>query len=282
MNSRKIVDTHQHFWDLSCLELAWLDDSRYETLRRDCTLGDYQADCSGIEVVKTVYMEVDAAISQQMVEAEHVSALCQRSDNQLAAAIASGRPGTTGFAQQARRLARLPGIKGLRDVGRPAQNYFDPGYVSDVGRLGDLGLSFDVDVSPSDLLAVEHLVGRCPSTRFILDHAANPDIRSGDLSSWKAHVAVLAGRDNVLVKVSGLLSHVDRNAWGPEDLAPVVDHLFDVFGPQRVMFGSDWPVCTLTASYHHWVSAVQAVVSEHTEEHQRALFHDNAVRFYGL
>ncbi len=283
MHSIPIIDTHQHIWDLQCFDLAWLN-REYATLRRDFTLADYQRECAGLGVVATVYMEVGVASSQQEAEVDYITELCRSPDNNVSAAVVSGRPGTPGFGEYIWRLAQTPQIKGVREVllGRSPDHFMSPEYLRDLDRLGELGLSFDIEIESSRLTEAANLVRRCPATRFILDHCGNPEIESGDLSWWKRGVDAIAGHDNIMVKISGLLSHVGRAGLDPRDLAPVIDHLLDSFGTARVMFGSDWPLCTLAGPYRDWVSAVKAVVSGRSDEDQRRLFRDNAVRFYAL
>src|SRR5262249_56902453 len=106
--------------------------------------------------------------------------------------------------------------------------------------------------------------------------------RAAGRSAWKKGMGAGARRKNVVCKVSGIVASAKPGRWTPDDLAPIVNHTLDVFGPDRVMFGGDWPVCTLAASYRQWVEALQAIVRDRKEADRRALFHDNAVKFYGL
>ena len=283
MHAMPIVDTHQHLWDLQRFDLAWLEGD-YAALRRDFTLDDYEEDCAGLGVVATVYMEVGVASFDQEAEVAYITELCRSPHNKVAGAVVSGRPGSAGFGEYARRLAQTPEIKGVREVllDRSPDQFLAAEYLQDIDRLGDLGLRFDIEIEASRLCEAAKLVRHCAATRFILDHCANPDIESGNLSSWQRDVAAIAGHDNVVVKISGLLSRAGRAGFGPRDLAPVIDHLLDSFGAARVMFGSDWPLCTLAGPHRDWVSAVKAVVSGRSDEDQRRLFHDNAVRFYAL
>jgi predicted TIM-barrel fold metal-dependent hydrolase len=126
------------------------------------------------------------------------------------------------------------------------------------------------------------LIDACPDTRFILDHCGNEDVTRKDHSQWQKDIAELAKRKNVVGKVSGIVASAKPGAWSADDLAPVVNHTLAVFGPDRVMFGGDWPVCTLAATYRQWVEALQSIVKERPIAEQKKLFHDNAVAFYGL
>ena len=281
--SMSIVDTHQHHWDLQHFNLAWLNGD-YTALRRDFTLADYEQDCESLAVVSTVYMEVGVGSSQREAEVSYITEICRSPHNKVSAAVVSGCPGSPEFDQYVHRLSLTPEIKGVRDVllGQNPGHFLTNAYLRDIDRLGELGLCFDIEIEANRLSEAAMLVGNCTDTRFIFDHCANPDIESGDLSSWQRDIAAIARYDNVMVKISGLMSHTSRAGLGPRDFAPVIDPLLDLFGPDRVMFGSDWPLCTLAGPYRDWVGAVKAIVSQRSEADQRRLFHDNAVRFYGL
>ena len=119
-----------------------------------------------------------------------------------------------------------------------------------------------------------------PGTRFILDHCGNADLQVKDQTAWKRDIAAVAERKNVVVKISGVIASATPGKWTLDDVAPVVNHTLDVFGPDRVMFGGDWPVCTLAASYRQWFDDTARDRSQPAGSEQRRLFHDNAIRHY--
>jgi len=124
------------------------------------------------------------------------------------------------------------------------------------------------------------LIDECKDVRFVLDHLGNPDLKKHE--KWKKDVAAVAKRKNVVCKVSGVVASATPGKWKADDLAPVVNHVMSEFGPDRVMFGGDWPVCLLAATYAQWVTALKQIVSDRKEAEQRKLFHDNALKFYEL
>jgi predicted TIM-barrel fold metal-dependent hydrolase len=157
--------------------------------------------------------------------------------------------------------------------------------VKGIQLLGELGLSFDFCVRPMELPDFDKLVSQCPGTRFILDHCGNPNrnFKPSETEKWKKGLALLAARKNVMCKVSGLVANgFDKGEWKADDLAPFVNATLDAFGPDRVMFGGDWPVCLVAGSYKDWLTALRQIVSPRPEAEQRKLFHDNAVKFYSL
>jgi L-fuconolactonase len=279
-----IVDTHQHLWDLQKFKQPWVQKGSH--LDRNFVMSDYREATQGLNVVKTIYMEVDVAVEQQAAEAEYVIDLCKRADNPMVAAVISGRPASDGFAKYLEPYRNVTYIKGVRQVlhgeGTPAGYCLDKKFIAGVRLLGDLGKSYDLCMRPGELLDGAKLIDACPGTRFILDHCGNGDVQSKDLTQWKKDIAEVAKRNNVVCKVSGIVVNATPSKWTPDDLAPVVKHTLSVFGPERVMFGGDWPVCTKAATYKQWVEALKAIVKDRPAAEQRKLFHDNAVVVYGL
>ena len=202
----------------------------------------------------------------------------------------SGRPNSEGFAQYAKQFKGSKYVKGIRQVlhvKETTPDYFlDDTFVKGIQLLGELGLSFDLCARPEDLHEHAKLVDKCPNTRFILDHCGNGKIthKPVEREQWKKDMAAIAKRKNVVGKVSGFIASAPaRGKWTLDDLAPIINHTMDSFGPDRVMFGGDWPVCLLgVEKYTDWATALMAVVKDRSEEQQKKLFHDNAVKFYGL
>jgi len=288
-----IVDTHQHLWNLDKFRLPWLDKS--PKLNRSFVTRDYLAATQGLNVVKAIYMEVAVDTPQLAAEAKHVIELCRRDDNPTAAAVIGGRPEDEGFAKYIRQFKDEPCIKGVRRI------LFDPApcekktFVEGVRLLGRLGMRFDLCMKAADLPLGVKLVDRCPDTRFILDHCGNADPKAfrpngnkentdrfaHDPDAWRRDVAALARRSNVVCKISGVIARAPDD-WTPADLAPIVNHCLDTFGPDRVMFGSDWPVCRRAATLREWVGALKEIIRDRSEEERRKLLTENAVAFYGL
>ena len=278
-----IVDTHQHLWDLQQFHLPWLDGGG--PLAHNHTPTDYRREIEGLTVVKTVYMEVDVEASQKAAEAEYVLGLCADPNNPMAGAVIGGNPAADGFAAYVARFQSNPSLKGVRQVlhgGLPAKTCLQPEFVRGVRLLGEAGLRFDLCLRSTDLLDGAQLAEWCPDTRFILDHCGNADPKAADQSQWERDIAAVAEQQNVVCKISGIVASTQPNAWTADELAPIIRHCAAVFGPDRIMFGSDWPVCTLTATYRQWVEALQTIVAGWSEADQYKLFHDNAVRFYEL
>ena len=287
-----VVDTHQHLWDLSKFRLPWQKNE--PKLAKNHVVSDYlkatenlgDVDGKLAKIVKKVYMEVDVEPAQQSAEAEYVLDLCRRADNPMVAAVVSGRPASDGFAKYLDAFKDNRYIKGVRQVlhgpETPAGYCLDKKFIDGIRLLGKRHLSFDLCMRPGELLDAAKLIDACPETRFILDHCGNGDVQAKDRSQWQKDIAEVAKRKNVVGKVSGIVVTAKPDHWNADDLAPIVKHTLEVFGPDRVMFGGDWPVCTKTATFRQWFQALAAIVGDRSAEEKRKLFHDNAVRFYGL
>jgi L-fuconolactonase len=279
-----IVDTHQHLWDLSRFRLPWLGGAG--PINRSFVMKDYLEATAGLNVQKTVYMEVDVDPTQQVQEAEYVIDLCQRKDNPMAAAVISGRPASPEFKGYITRFKDSPYIKGVRQVlhaeSTPPGYCLGSDFLRGIRLLGELGMRFDICVRPAEIPDAVKLVDACRDTRFILDHCGNADPQAADRSQWEKDIAALAERKNCVCKVSGIIARAKPDRPKAEQLAPIVKHVIASFGPDRVMFGGDWPVCLLGATYREWVEALRQIAREYKIEDQRKLFHDNASRFYGL
>jgi L-fuconolactonase len=279
-----IVDTHQHLWDLSRFKLPWLKAA--PGLNRTFLAKDYRQAAEGLNVVKSVYMEVDVEPSQQSAEADHVLSLIEAGETPLVAAVIARRPASEGFADFIDRYRGQHAIKGLRRVlhgaDTPAGHCLDRQFVDDIRLLGKKGLSFDLCMRPAELGDAAKLIDACPETSFILDHCGNASVHAKDLSGWKADIGRIAERKNVVCKVSGIVASAAPGPWSADDLAPIVNHVLDEFGPERVVFGGDWPVCTLAATLRQWVTALRAIVANRPAGDQKKLFYDNAIRVYRL
>lgn len=285
-----IVDTHQHLWDVNVVRPPWLSGK----LDRSYTLADYRTAAQGLNVVKAVYMEVNVADDQLEAEADYVLGLCRRGEAPTVAAVLGGRPWDDGFSQYIDRFRDERNFKGIRRIPKlenPSVLPMPDVLIDNLRLLGRRGLCFDICVPPQALADAARLVDRCPETRFVLDHCGNADPNafqpgatapSHAPDSWRRDIEAMARRKNVVCKISGVVARVP-SAWSPDFLAPPINHCLDSFGPDRVIFAGDWPVCTRGgATLADWVGALRQIVADRSEADRRKLFHDNAVAFYGL
>ncbi len=292
-----IIDCHQHLWDLTKFKLPWIKPGG--TLGRSFVMQDYLAAIEGTDIKHAVYMEVDVDPTQQQAEIDHLTEICKSGQAPTIAAVVSGRPASAGFADYIAQFKTNPYVKGIRQVlhgGTPAGYCLSEEFVRGIRQLGELGRNFDLCMRPAELPDGAKLAEQCPDTRFILDHCGNSDpkafFKPGDLrlkdtkpehtaDAWRRDIDLVAAKKNVICKISGIVARVPKE-WSPEDLAPLVNHCLGAFGPQRVIFGSDWPVCLMGAPLAEWVKALRQIIAARPADEQRALLSENARGFYGL
>jgi predicted TIM-barrel fold metal-dependent hydrolase len=287
-----IIDTHQHLWDLKKFRLHWIKPG--SVLAKDYLMSDYLKATEGLNVVKTIYMEVDLDAAQQQEEADFVIETCKGGNTPMVAGVISGRPGSEGFAKYITPFKGNRYIKGVRQIlhaQAPPGLCLEAQFIKSIRLLGELGLSFDLCMRPGELSDGVKLVDACPDTRFILDHCGNGEVGmfsrdpkgSATADVWKRGMEQLAQRKNLVAcKVSGIIVSATPGKWTANDLVPIVNHTLDTFGPDRVMFAGDWPVCTQVGSFKEWLTALQTIVKDRSDEQQQKLFYDNAVKVYAL
>ena len=280
--STPIVDTHQHLWDPEVIPCSWL--KRVPSLNRAFGMSDYLEATKGLGVVKSVHVETDVDEPYMEQETKALFRLADRNDNPLSGIVASARPEKDGFEQHLEKILGHRALKGIRRILHTEPDELGQGktFIENVGRLGSYGLSFDICVLARQLPVAINLVSRCPDVTFILDHCGVPQVKERVLDTWRADITEMAKFANVFGKISGVVAYADPANWTKEDLRPYIEHMIESFGWDRIMFGSDWPVCTLSASYAQWVDALQSITSGAGLENQGKLFHDNAVRVYRL
>jgi predicted TIM-barrel fold metal-dependent hydrolase len=217
-------------------------------------------------------------------EASHVLRLANSPDNRIAGVVASARPEKDKFKPYLDKLAARPKLKGIRRILHTHPDELGQGkmFIENVARLATYGLSFDLCVLARQLPVAINLASQCPDVAFVLDHCGVPDVKAQALDPWRAHIRELSNLPNVFCKISGLVAYANPTNWQREDLRPFVDHVIESFGWERVMFGSDWPVCNLAASYGRWVAMLMSLTHTAGEGNQQKLFHDNAIRIYRL
>jgi predicted TIM-barrel fold metal-dependent hydrolase len=277
----EIVDTHQHLWDKELFSYSWCNS--IPELNRSFRLNDYREATRETDICKTVFLEPDVDEAFILDEALWIFDLAERNPL-IAGVVASGRPEHNGFEAYLDKLAGQTKLKGIRRVlhTQPDELSESPTFVDNIRRLEQYALSFDICVRERQLPQAIRLSERCPGVSFILDHCGNPLVKEKVFEPWKTYIKQAASYDNVTCKVSGIVVNADRQHWTPDDLRPYVEHVIECFGWDRVMFGSDWPVCTLAASLKQWVDALALITRGAGEANRRKLFSENAERIYRL
>ncbi|MCP4609356.1 MAG: amidohydrolase family protein [Planctomycetes bacterium] len=291
-NNLSIVDTHQHLWNLRQFRLPWLRPGG--ELTRDYSLTDYEQATEGLGITKAIYMEVAVAPEQKLAEAEHIVKICQNKSNSTCAAVIGGLILENDFKNYILKFKDNPYIKGIRHGLNNSRKLKENQLIRNLRLLGTLNMSFDLLVPPGLIGETARLVEQCGNTRFILDHCGNADPLAFDRNldwdrkpqhdsdQWKADVETLAKQANVICKISGIIARVPKGKATAEVLSPIVTHCLDTFGPDRVVFGGDWPVCTRGAPLRVWTNTLHEIVRRRSFEEKQKLFWKNAHHFYGL
>ncbi len=277
-----IVDTHLHLWDPERLRYPWLD--AYPDIRKPYVLEDFLAATAGLRIERAIFVQADCDPAHYRDEVGWVASLAAVEPR--IAGIVSYAPLEKGD-ESGSEIVDLAGRQAVCGVRRLLQSEADgfclrPAFIAGVRLLAEHELNFDICIRHGQLDQVIELVDRCPGVRFVLDHAAKPDIRGRSMSPWKERIAQFAERPDTWCKLSGLTTEADLRSWKPEDLQPYIEHVVACFGVERVMFGSDWPVALLATGYRRWVETLRSALSALPTRDVRKIFRDNALACYRL
>ena len=278
------VDTHHHLWDLDVRDQPWMTGPEMDPLRRDFRPSDLQAAMRGTSVDATVLVQTVAdpdETPEMLVLAETV--------DRVAAVIGWVDLTAKDAREQIGRLQTHPSGGWLRGIRHQVEDEPDPDWLvrpevlAGLGAVEDAGLLYELLVRPHQLPAAIKAVGQYPQLTFVLDHCAKPPVDSGELEPWASRIRALAAHPNVVCKLSGL---VTQDEWAaqpdPSRLRACADVVLESFGPNRVMFGSDWPVCLLAASYSEVLGVAKELTSGLSDSERTAVFDTTAREIYNL
>ncbi|MEE1821282.1 amidohydrolase family protein [Streptomyces sp. BE20] len=282
MTGPGIVDTHHHLWDLAVRDQEWITGEALAPIHRDFSLADLHLPASRAGVTATVLVQT-VCLPQETPEMLALAA----SDDLVAGVIGWTDLTDRGIADTIARLRELPGGRKLVGLRHQVQSEPDPEWLlrPDVLRglatVAASGLAYDLLVLPHQLPAATEVATRLPELSLVLDHLAKPPAATGETEPWATAVRALASRPNTFCKLSGLVTEADWQHWTLTDLRPYSDTVLAAFGPERLMFGSDWPVCTLAASYQEVVDTARALTAGLSTAEQHAVFAGTAAVAYG-
>lgn len=280
-----VVDAHHHLWGAD-QGYTWLDEPALAPIRHTFGPGDLAAAVEGSGVARTVLVEggrCDTAEAELLLGYARTSPL-------IAGVVAWADPEDPALADTIAGYRALPGGERLAGIRAQVQGESDPGYLDRAGvrrglrTIAAAGLPFDLVLRADQLTAAARLAGDLPEVSFVLDHLGKPPIVEGaaGFARWRGPLAALAAHPNVTAKLSGLVTEADWSAWTVGDLCPYVAVAVDAFGPDRVMFGSDWPVCLLAASYERVKDALADALPPLSPAERDAVFGGTALRTYDL
>lgn len=278
-----LVDSHHHVWELGVRDQDWISGPQLAPLQRDFTLDDLRPEVSSAGVAATVVVQT-VTVAEETPE---LLALADGSD--LVAGVVGWTDLTSpGVADELARLRGLPGGGRLVGIRHQVQGEKDPEWLSradvrrGLGAVADAGLAYDLVVLPHQLPACARVAALHPELTFVLDHLGKPPIASGALEPWASDVRALASLPNTVCKLSGMVTEAAWASWVPADLRPYAETVLDAFGAGRVLWGSDWPVCVLAASYGGVVGVARGLLAGLSPGERSAVFGGTARGVYGL
>lgn len=273
------IDAHQHFWHFDAVRDAWITDDM-QVIRRDFLPSELKA------VLAQNQMEGCVAVqaAQEPAETDFLVQLATEHD------FVKGVVGWTDLqapdlSEKLAEYKKEPLLRGFRHVlqAEPDEAFMlRPAFVAGVKTLRDYNFTYDILIYPQHLPNAVKLVQQCPDQPFVLDHLAKPYIREGKLEPWKKDLTALAAQENVCCKISGMVTEADWNAWTYEQLVPYLDAAFAAFGADRLLFGSDWPVCLVAGDYQRVKQVLERYLEDFTLTEKDNIWGGNATRFYKL
>lgn len=273
------IDSHHHFWKYSVEEYPWIGDSM-AALRRDFLPEHLRAEIAAVGIDGVISVQA----RQSVRETEWLLSLAD--GNEFIKGIVGWVPlADAGVRECIGKFAANPKLRAVRHV---VQDEPDDRFIlgADFNRgvavLKNFGLVYDILIFERQLAASIEFVDRHPQQVFVLDHIAKPRIKDGAIEPWRANIRELARRENVFCKVSGMVTEADWKTWNEEQLRPYFDTVLEAFGPERLMFGTDWPVCLAASGYARWVETVRKFSAALSADEQEWLFGKTAVRAYSL
>jgi len=273
-----LIDAHQHFWHYDAAEYGWIDDSM-ASLRRDFRPSGLYPEITQAGVAGTIAVQA----RQTLEETKWLLELAR--DNSFIRGVVGWAPiAEASFPKLLEELAENPKLVGLRHVVQAEPDGFLAGAAFNEGikALAKAGLAYDILIVERQLPEAIAFVDRHPNQAFVLDHLAKPRIAEAQLERWARNMTELAERENVYCKLSGMVTEADWHRWTIASLQPYVDAALEAFTPRRLMFGSDWPVCTVASTYNQWISAVGELLAKLSGEERGRVFAGTAVEAYSL
>ncbi|MEY2524638.1 MAG: L-fuconolactonase [Ilumatobacteraceae bacterium] len=278
------VDAHHHVWDLLAVrDQPWMVPDTMAPIRRSFGIDEFAAEArsNGVDSSVVVQTVADVTETEELLDLAAASTL-------VGGVVGWVDVGATDVGDQLDRLLARPSGSWLVGIRSLAEYEPDPAWLARPAVLAGLrevarrGLCNDLLVLPHQLTAAVTATREMTESRFVLDHLAKPQIAAGVYQPWARELAELAQHENVSAKFSGLVTEANWSTWTPSDIRPYIDRALSVFGPDRLIFGSDWPVCTLAASYRRIVDLAEDLIGALSTDEEVAVFGGNATKIYEL
>jgi L-fuconolactonase len=274
-----IIDSHQHFWKYNPEKHTWIDDSM-SAIRRDFLPSDLEKVFAENGIDGCVAVQAD----QTLAETDFLLDLAKNHDF-IKGVVGWADLRDKNVEEILDKYQSHKKLKGWRHIvqGEADSNFLlRSDFIRGMSYLEKYGHTYDILVFPHQLGAVLEFVKRFPDQKFVIDHIAKPYIKDGFYDGWAVLMEAIARQENVYCKISGMITEADYQSWTPEQLHPYLHHVLEIFGSERLMFGSDWPVCLVAGSYSEVKKVVTDFISTLDEHDIKMIMGDNAVAFYRL
>lgn len=279
-----IIDTHIHIWDLKKLTYPWLEKMQ-PIVNQTYLMSDYDKAIGGQKVDAVVFVQCECKPEEFLEELRWVQSIADV-DTRIQAII-PWAPLHTGNQVESTLIEfkKDPRIKGVRQIIQFEEDpnfCLQPDFIRGVQLLGEYRLHFEITMDPSHFTAVMELMDKCPNTRFILDHIANPNIDKQELHPWKELLKEFADSGNHYCKFSNFLGNANLENWKIDDLIAFSEAVIESFGVERIIWGSDWPPLKRAASWKTWLDVSNELTKGFNENEKKLMFRENAIQFYDL
>lgn len=275
----QIVDAHNHFWQYDPQEYAWIS-AEMAILRKDYLPGQLKAEMDRHGVQATVAVQ-----ARQSLEENHFLLDLAGKHSFIKGVVGWLDLQKEEVKEDLQAFSAYPAFKGLRHMIQSEEDdqfMLRPDFMRGIALLKDFDLTYDILIAEKQLPVTIQFVEAFPGQKFVLDHVAKPSIQAGRLEPWATHIRNLARHKNLYCKLSGLVTEADHEHWKEADIKPYLEVVFEAFGPQRLMFGSDWPVCLLAADYSRVLRLIQDYIGQLNSLEQEMVMGLNARNFYKL
>jgi L-fuconolactonase len=274
------IDAHQHFWKYDPVQHSWINDEMW-VIRRDYAPTDL------LPLLQAAGMDgcVTVQVNQSEEENEELLELAARHDfiKGVVGWVDLRNPAVEERLESYRAKPKIKGFRHILQGERDRALMLKPGFKRGIGLLKKFGYTYDILIFPDQLGYTRDFVASFPDQPFIIDHIAKPYIKDRYITEeWKDAIRAVAACPNVSCKISGMVTEADWKNWKPEHFKPYLDTVVEAFGPRRIVFGSDWPVCLVAAAYSQVLAVVEDYFSTFSADERAAFFGRNAAEFYGL
>jgi L-fuconolactonase len=277
------IDSHHHIWDISVRPQTWMQGDEVKPISRTILMNELEPELEKAKIDYTVIVQTVATVDETPEFLD-----LSLSHPKICAVVGWLDLESDDIRPQLEKYLSHPGGKNLVSIRDLAQDKEDPNWllrdnvVKNIHRIGEAGLTFDILTRPPQLAAAVEMVKRSPNNSFVLDHISKPYMAKGEMQPWADQISEIASHENVVVKVSGLFTEANWSDWSQETFRPYLDHVLNSFSPSRMMFGSDWPVCLLAATYTDTINLMEEFTKNFTKSEQESFWAGTAKRAYKL